>query len=391
MPTEKELLQEQVLFKSLQKSVLIQQDVIIEEEKGTNGFQHALAKGGMAYIFPAIHRITKEPLVLKVETPTGFTYLNAERIATLTQFGEKRAVQLRGFYRRVSIEEKEMEVFYPDKPTKAANKKSKGKKRTSNNPLKGKLVISPFMNVLSFVRYGPNLYEWAMTTFGDPKEDYKEESKEESKEEYWVPESIVAHIGYEMVSALQKVHKKGLVFADVSIQNAVVDTAATQNSLVPRLRLIDFGMAERVQEDTKEEKGETFKVKPEGSFPFNSTSSHLLQPVKYRDDLESLGYVLWWLAKGSLPWQELNYEGGIAPLMKLLVSYPKEKHDAALQRLVRIYSLIMDRRKPKISKTATIPDIDAFDVYTQPPLLIQKYFQTLSDKPGRYKYLYYLV
>lgn len=71
-----------------------------------------------------------------------------------------------------------------------------------------------------------------------------------------------------------------------------------------KLVLIDFGLADwannTIQKALKNKK-ETIVI---GSRPFNSFWSELLIPQAYRDDTQSVGFMIWRILYGPLPWEE---------------------------------------------------------------------------------------
>ncbi len=64
------------------------------------------------------------------------------------------------------------------------------------------------------------------------------------------------------------------------------------------LYLIDFGLCKRYLKKKKKKK----VIKMCGTLRYCSIRTHLGEELSRRDDLESFGYTLIYLAKGKLPW-----------------------------------------------------------------------------------------
>lgn len=98
----------------------------------------------------------------------------------------------------------------------------------------------------------------------------------------------VAAIALQMFTALRDLHEAGYLHRDLKPENMMV------HSNRHSIKLIDFGLAD------------TLKVRRAstliGNVRFCSRGSHFGLSSK-KDDLESLIYVLYYFASGSLPWQ----------------------------------------------------------------------------------------
>ena len=76
-----------------------------------------------------------------------------------------------------------------------------------------------------------------------------------------------------------------------------------------KLVLIDFGLsdwADNTIQKALKNKRETVIV---GSRPFNSYWSELLIPQGYRDDTQSVGFMIWKILHGPLPWEKVGNPG----------------------------------------------------------------------------------
>lgn len=102
--------------------------------------------------------------------------------------------------------------------------------------------------------------------------------------------------------ALQHLHDLGFVHRDVKPDNMLM--LSTDDT--PHVYLIDFGLARPVSRADQRRDGRTRSFV--GTTRFASVASHLGKPQGPRDDLESLGFVALFLARGRLPWQGKGME-----------------------------------------------------------------------------------
>ncbi|CAD8144073.1 unnamed protein product [Paramecium octaurelia] len=114
--------------------------------------------------------------------------------------------------------------------------------------------------------------------------------------------SILA-IGLTVIRTIKQVHNKGILHLDIKPQNIMISQRqiidSVEQILIPgNVQLIDFGLSQNLgnQKFLKE----TFI----GSIRFASRQSHKKEQLGYKDDLESLLYVLAYLRKKKLPWQQ---------------------------------------------------------------------------------------
>ena len=110
----------------------------------------------------------------------------------------------------------------------------------------------------------------------------------------------VLMIADQMLTLLQYVHERNLIHRDVKPENFLFGKGNI-------LYLIDFGLAQKYRN------GKTHEHIPYregcplvGTARYVSINAHLGIELSRRDDLESVGYVIVYLLKGSLPWQGLR-------------------------------------------------------------------------------------
>ncbi|ORX59374.1 kinase-like protein [Hesseltinella vesiculosa] len=107
----------------------------------------------------------------------------------------------------------------------------------------------------------------------------------------------------QMISRIEYIHSKNFIHCDIKPDNFLMGISKRGN----QVNIIDFGLAKKYRDSRthlhipyKENKNLT------GTARYASINTHLGVEQSRRDDLESLGYVLMYFCRGSLPWQGLK-------------------------------------------------------------------------------------
>lgn len=102
---------------------------------------------------------------------------------------------------------------------------------------------------------------------------------------------------------LRSVHDMGIIHRDIKPENFLLGDNGKG-----RLYLIDFGLSKRFIDDQGRHIPRNTNKGFRGTLRYASLNMHQGIENSRRDDLESLGYVLIYLLKGKLPWQDLNVQ-----------------------------------------------------------------------------------
>ncbi|KAL7919351.1 casein kinase I isoform delta [Trichoderma austrokoningii] len=103
------------------------------------------------------------------------------------------------------------------------------------------------------------------------------------------------------ISRIEYMHSKGYLHRDIKPDNFLMGVGRQGNTLYT----IDFGLAGELDDADSDQPRRTGRPFG-GTRRYASLNNHHGREQSWGDDLESLGYVLVYLARGELPWQGLR-------------------------------------------------------------------------------------
>ncbi|XP_054258796.1 casein kinase I isoform X2 [Macrosteles quadrilineatus] len=107
----------------------------------------------------------------------------------------------------------------------------------------------------------------------------------------------------QMIGRIEYVHCKSFIHRDIKPDNFLMGIGRHCNKLF----LIDFGLAKKFRDTrTRQHIGYREDKNLTGTARYASINAHLGIEQSRRDDMESLGYVMMYFNRGSLPWQGLK-------------------------------------------------------------------------------------
>ncbi|XP_037448897.1 casein kinase 1-like protein 10 isoform X1 [Triticum dicoccoides] len=135
------------------------------------------------------------------------------------------------------------------------------------------------------------------------------------------------------INRVEYMHQKGFLHRDIKPDNFLMGLGRKANQVY----IIDYGLAKKFR-DLQTHKHIPYRENKNltGTARYASVNTHLGVEQSRRDDLESLGYVLMYFLRGSLPWQglkagtkkqkydKISEKKMLTPVEVLCKSYPSE-------------------------------------------------------------------
>jgi len=123
----------------------------------------------------------------------------------------------------------------------------------------------------------------------------------------------VIYLLVECILCIEAIHAKGIVHRDIKPQNFIISC----NPLSNKLYIIDYGLSSWFINSVNEHIAFNDKCSPVGTARYASIHNHRGVHQTRRDDLESIGYMICFFMKGSLPWQGLREAGRVRKWRKI--------------------------------------------------------------------------
>lgn len=158
----------------------------------------------------------------------------------------------------------------------------------------------------------------------------------------------------QMIKIIQEIHKHGIIHRDIKPHNFMFSSQWNINSNIPKIYIIDFGLA-------------VFDHSIEESIPVaSSKNKHIIGTVNYisffvhcglehskRDDLISIGYIYLHMIFNTLPWFSINtidiintsVETGVVSLEITHVEHPTNKYIKQMKQLDELVNTINNVRQ----------------------------------------------
>lgn len=113
-----------------------------------------------------------------------------------------------------------------------------------------------------------------------------------------IVQPTAARIGIELITCLEAIHSKNIIYVDIKPDNFMVSKKED------KVFCADFGICESYVLATKQAHKQQVFGSIVGTPAFLSSDCHRGSNAARRDDMEALMYVLIYMIKGSLPWAD---------------------------------------------------------------------------------------
>lgn len=121
-------------------------------------------------------------------------------------------------------------------------------------------------------------------------------------------------IAIQCINLIERVHKTHYIHRDIKPENFLIGIEENTSQIY----MIDFGLAKAYKDANGDHIPYSENRNLTGTARYASISSHLGIEQSRRDDLESLGYMLVYFLKKSLPWQGITDSSKVKKYKKIL-------------------------------------------------------------------------
>eukprot|EP00929_Paragymnodinium_shiwhaense_P001011 TRINITY_DN101223_c0_g1_i1.p1 TRINITY_DN101223_c0_g1~~TRINITY_DN101223_c0_g1_i1.p1 ORF type:complete len:397 (-),score=113.87 TRINITY_DN101223_c0_g1_i1:170-1360(-) len=142
----------------------------------------------------------------------------------------------------------------------------------------------------------------------------------------------------QMIARIEYVHAKNFLHRDIKPENFCMG----QGKDSQKLHIIDFGLAKKFRDANNQRHiGYREHMMLTGTARYSSINTHLGIEQSRRDDLEAIGYVLFYFIRGSLPWQGYKVDTKDAKYAKIKEKKLATPIDALGKNLPKEFSTYM--------------------------------------------------
>lgn len=125
-----------------------------------------------------------------------------------------------------------------------------------------------------------------------------------SKQPSKISKETSDYLIHQLIETMAHFHSYSFVHQDIKLKNFCV-ALGDDASLFPLIKLIDFGEAQTIFDLQNGVRDPTNII---GTPLYSSLNSEEIKVQSYADDMESIGYIVWEMMEGSLPWQQFKLE-----------------------------------------------------------------------------------
>ena len=114
-------------------------------------------------------------------------------------------------------------------------------------------------------------------------------------------------IGVELIQCLKFIHQSGYLYIDINIRNiSLLLNPIKINKIINHITLIDFGFCNKYIGRNNLHLNKSQAPRLSGNFYFSSINALYGNAVSRKDDIISICYLLIYLYKGRLPWEDIK-------------------------------------------------------------------------------------